>query len=217
MAKRIIGVILGVAILGTGSALFKVSTFGHDSVSALVFSFVYLFNNPHITYFISYVAFSMILFIPMLIFDRKAIGIACFISIFITGLACDGALFLFDKIGLLGETPLVIRIISAILGFIFVAFGISLYGEAALGINPYDEIPRLIIKLFNKASYKVVRVLVDLACTIIAFIIGNLILGRTDIISINTIVSFVVLGPLIGIFSKLVNKYYYHKENGVFE
>lgn len=217
MAKRIIGVFLGVIILGTGSALFKVSALGHDSLGALLFSVVYLFDKPYITYFICYVVFNLILFIPMLIFDRKVIGIANFISIFVTGLACDLALYVFGKIPFLASPILFTRIICSFLGLGFIAFGISLYGEAALGINSYDELPRLIIKLFNKASYKVVRVLVDLTCTIIAFIIGNLILGRTDIISINTIVSFVVLGPLIGLFSKLVNKYYYHKENGVFE
>ena len=216
MVKRIIGVIIGLTVLGIGSAFCQASALGHNSLNALIFSFVYLFDKPFITYFICYLGLSLIFFIPMLIFDRKAIGIGAALSFFITGLACDGALWLFGKIGLF-DLHIALRILFAIIGILLITFGISMYGEASLGISPLDETPRLLIKAIPKLKYIIARIIFDVFCTLVAFIIGFVILKRTDIVSVVTIVSFIVFGPLIGLFSKLVNKIYYHNETAVFK
>lgn len=77
---------------------------------------------------------------------------------------------------------LIFKIVYGLLGLIIASFGIALYGGARVGIAPYDSLP-LILKLrFKKISYRFARIIIDLLCTIIALIIGVLILKRSDII-----------------------------------
>ena len=84
----------------------------------------------------------------------------------------------------------ILKIVYGLLGLIIVSFGIALYGGARMGIAPYDSLP-LILKLrLKKLSYRLSRMIIDLLCTIIALVIGVLILKRTDIINFNTILTF---------------------------
>ena len=110
----------------------------------------------------------------------------------------------------------ILKIVYGLLGLIIVSFGIALYGGARMGIAPYDSLP-LILKLrFKKLSYRLSRMIIDLLCTIIALVIGVLILKRTDIINFNTILTFLAMGPIISFFSKIIGKYIYKKEEQPF-
>ena len=47
-------------------------------------------------------------------------------------------------------------------------------------------------------------------------IIGVIILRRSDIINVNTVITFITIGPLISFFSKIINKYIYKNETTTF-
>lgn len=215
MVKRIIFMIIGIALLGVGTAFFKFSGFGHDSVGALVFSFVYLFDNPHITYFVCYVCFNLIILVPMIILSKDKIGIATVAGILLVGFVCDAVVFLFDICGVT-EFPLWLRIVFIPLSLFTISAGIALYMEADLGVSPYDELPFILQRIFPKLKFQWVKIILDFTVTLIAFVVGVLILKRGDIININTILSFICFGPLIAFVSKFINKYIYKKDSNRF-
>lgn len=215
MVKRIIFMIIGIALLGIGTAFFKLSSFGHDTVGALVFSFVYLFDKEFITYFVCYVGFNLIILIPMIIFSKDKIGIATVAGILLVGFACDLVLYIFSACGV--ETiPLWLRIVFIPLSLFTISVGIALYMEADLGVCPYDELPFIIQKIFPKIRFQWIKIGLDFTTALIAFVVGVLILKRTDIININTIISFICFGPLIAFVSKFINKYIYKKDTNRF-
>ena len=104
----------------------------------------------------------------------------------------------------------------SVLGIITVSFGIALYGSANLGVAPYDAMPMVINKYCPKIAYKYARIICDLSCLVVALIIGVIILRRSDIINVNTVITFITIGPLISFFSKIINKYIYKNETTTF-
>lgn len=213
--KKISGIIFGTIFLGLGVSLYKLSSLGQDPLSAMVFSIMYLINNEYLGYMFFYLVINLIFFLLMLIFLRKEIHIGTIINLLLTGFFSDLFLKLFLYLNM-DTSYLIFQIVYGLLGLIIASFGIALYGGARVGIAPYDSLP-LILKLrFKKISYRFARIIIDLLCTIIALIIGVLILKRSDIINFNTILTFLAMGPIISFFGKIIGKYIYKKEEQPF-
>ena len=213
--KKISGIIFGTIFLGLGVSLYKLSSLGQDPLSAMVFSIMYLINNEYLGYMFFYLVINLIFFLLMLIFLRKEIHIGTIINLLLTGFFSDLFLKLFLYLNM-DTSYLIFKIVYGLLGLIIASFGIALYGGARVGIAPYDSLP-LILKLrFKKISYRFARIIIDLLCTIIALIIGVLILKRSDIINFNTILTFLSMGPIISFFGKIIGKYIYKKEEQPF-
>ena len=213
--KKVMGIIIGTVFVGLGVSLYKLSSLGQDPLSAMVFSIMYIFNNEFLNYTFFYLMINFIFFLVMLIFLRKEVHIGTIINLLLTGFFSDFFLRLFLYFNMNTNNG-ILKIVYGLLGLIIVSFGIALYGGARMGIAPYDSLP-LILKLrFKKLSYRLSRMIIDLLCTIIALVIGVLILKRTDIINFNTILTFLAMGPIISFFSKIIGKYIYKKEEQPF-
>ena len=212
--KRVFGVFLGVILLGLGVAFFNQAGLGQDSLAALCFSLNYLINESW-SYGIFYFGVNFIFFILMLIFLREHIFIGTIVSLVLTGLISSQFMYLFNYIGFIPQN-LIIRILVGFLGIVNIALGIAFYGGAKLGISPYDSLPLIICKYFPKFKYKFVRIAMDLTCLSIAIIIGLIILNRKDVVGVFTILSLILSGPLISLFSKLFNKIYYKDTEATF-
>lgn len=213
--KQIIGILLGTMCVGLGVALFKLSAFGQDSLSAMVFSLMYLFDIDGVDYSVYYIVVNVLFLIGMIIFLRNKIHVGTIINLLLTGVCASLFLRLFLWLNLENGNWL-IRLLYSIFGLIIISFGIALYGSANLGIAPYDGLPMILNRLFPKMSYALARIVIDLCCTLIAFVIGVCILRKNDIIHMNTILTFIVMGPLISFFSKKMNQYVYHFNQEVF-
>ena len=212
--KKILGIFIGMIIIGFGVAFSKASSLGQDPFAAFIFSIVYLFDEK-IPYSIWYIIINGILFIFMFFFLRKKINIGTIAGIIFIGIFCDIAYEIFVKFNMI-PTCFGARVIFTILGIIICCIGISIYGNANLGLGPYDALSVIVSRKFKKLKFKYARIMLDTTCTVIAFIIGFLILKRNDIVNINTIITFIIAGPLISFFSKIIVKYYYKEENSDF-
>ena len=211
ICKKITGVLLGTILLGLGVSFYKLSSLGQDSLSAMVYSVMYLVNNEHLPYMFWYILINFLFLIAMLFTLRKKINIGTIINFLLTGVFCDLFVRLF-LICNLDSNLWFIKGLYGILGLIIISMGIALYAGANLGVAPYDSMPLALGKLCPKISYKYTRIIVDLLCTLIALIIGVFILRRSDIIGFNTILTFIFMGPLITLFSKFFSKYFYQEE-----
>lgn len=209
-------VLLGTAFLGLGVAFQNLSTMGQDSLSAMTFSFVYLFNTSWLNFSVCYFVINLIFFIFMLLLLRNRINIGSIINFVLTGVFCDVFLSLFATLNLQVNSQ-VIKVLIGILGISTSSLGVAVYAGANFGIAPYDAIPIIITKKVPKLKFKYAKMLIDLTCVVIAIIVGVLILQRKDIISLNTIFSFLLMGPLISLFSKLLSKTIFKNEEQVFD
>lgn len=209
-------VLLGTIFLGLGVACQNISTKGQDSLSAMTFSFVHLIDKQWFNYSICYFLINFLFFIIMMFLLKKCINCGTIINFVLTGVFCDIFLLIFASLEI-KITNTIVQILVGLLGICLSSFGVALYAGANFGIAPYDAIPIIISNKVLKLKFKYSKMLVDLLCIIIAVIVGILILKRNDIININTIFSFALMGPLISIFSKILNKTIYRNEEKVFE
>ncbi len=209
--KKISGVIIGTILLGFGVSLYKLSSLGQDPLSAMVYAIMYLCKIEHLSYMFWYIIINLIFLIIMFIFLRNKMHIGTIINLILTGVCSDLFYRLFIFLNWYSNS-LILKIIYGLLGLIIVSMGIALYGSANLGIAPYDAMPKIIANKFKKIKYKYARIMIDLFCTIIALLIGVIILRRNDIININTILNFIFMGPLIAFFSKIFSKYFYQSQ-----
>ena len=213
---KVVGILIGTMLMGLGVAFYKLSSLGQDSLSGMVMSIQYLINNEKINYTICYIAINLIFFILMLCILRDKIHIGTIINLLLTGTFCDCFMLLFKVCHMLNPN-IYLKIVYSILGLVIISFGIALYGEANLGIAPYDSLPLILCRCFPKVRYPYARIMIDLCCTIVACIIGVGILKRRDIVHVNTILTFIAMGPLISIFSKIINQNIYHNETITFD
>lgn len=213
--KRILGVFLGTALIGLGVAICKIASLGQDPVSAFTFSLVYL-AEERLPYMVWYTLINLVLLIFMCIFLRNKINIGTFISLLFTGLFCDLFWMIYSFFNV-GEIYLVLRFVLAITGMLVISLGIAIYGSANLGLAPLDAIPIIISNKFNKIKYKYARIIIELIFVLTAFLLGNIILERTDIIGINTVITFIFSGPVISLFSNIVDKHILKKEKLTFD
>ena len=215
--KKIIGVLLGTMFLGMGVAFYKISQFGQDGVSAMVMSFVYMFKlgETNYGYTVCYLAINFIFLVIMILTLKDKINVGSIINLLLTGVCSNLFIYLFEVLSF-NNNAIALRILYSVLGIITVSFGIALYGSANLGVAPYDAMPMVINKYCPKIAYKYARIICDLSCLVVALIIGVIILRRSDIINVNTVITFITIGPLISFFSKIINKYIYKNETTTF-
>ena len=230
--KRLSGSLLGCLLIGLGIAFLNTASFGNDPYSAMINSWGLLFSLTDIELFVKYpyltgsIAFNLVAFVPMVIFMRKKINIGTVLNVFGCGYVVDLFCLLF---GLLHwttfELPLYGRIIFVVLGFLIECLGIAFFIQSDFGVAPYDAINLMVAK---KITYKYARIVCDLACTLIAFIISVsvfsykitsvgeffkfMFIDSDDKIGWFTILLFVIGGPVVSFFGKLLNKYIFKSE-----
>lgn len=191
-------------VLGMGVAFYKISQFGQDGVSAMVMSFVYLFKlgETNYGYTVCYLAINFIFLVIMILTLKDKINVGSIINLLLTGVCSNLFIYLFELLSF-NNNAIALRILYSVLGIITVSFGIALYGSANLGVAPYDAMPMVINKYCPKIAYKYARIICDLSCLVVALIIGVIILRRSDIINVNTVITFITIGPLISFLVRL--------------
>ena len=212
--KKILGVFIGTLILGLGVALCKTAALGQDPLSAAIFSIVYLFDEL-LPYSVWYIIVNSIFLLFMILFLRKKINLGTLMGLVFIGIFSDMFCLLFTHINFI-PINFIVRLLISILGIFVTCLGIAFYGSANLGLSPYDALSVIISNTFKKIKFQYARIICDVTCTLIALIVGVIFLKRSDLININTIICFIVSGPLITFFSKLSIKYYYKEENNDF-
>ncbi len=214
--KKIILVLIGTIILGLGISFTTISTLGQDPLSAMVFSLSYLIDLPFFSYSTCYIIINVIFFILIYIFLKDKLNIGSVINFLLTGIVADVGIYLLLKINI-QSTKVIIQIIYSLIGITLMSIGVAIYGAANLGLAPYDALPLLITKINHKFKYTISRIIIAGACALIALIIGVLILKRTDLIHINTILSTILMSIQIPICSKIINKYLLKRNDITFE
>lgn len=189
-ARRILGMVAGVVIIGIGIAVFKFSHLGNDSISALNLRLAELAGLP---FSIENVLMNLFLFVPQLIWGRRYIGLGTIINSF-----CIGFIVTFTSnamtVAFGSADTLPVQLFWVAVGVLVVASGCSLYQTADLGVAPYDALS-LMMSDRLPLPYFGCRVFTDALCALLAYLLGGL-------IGLGTLICAFGLGPFVQFFTK---------------
>ena len=200
MVKRIIMSVLGVAICGISVGMFKFAALGIDPFQSLMSGLDAIIP---IRFGTLYVIVNAVLLLFALIFDRKKLGIATFINLFLLGYIVEFSQGLCER--LMPDAPIWLRVVILLVAIVILCLSSALYFTADLGVSTFDAVALVWSQRQSKIKFAYCRVICDLVCVALGVIV-LLIAGKdfSEIfgsVGIGTIITAFFMGPLITFFN----------------
>lgn len=190
--KRISILLFGIATISIGASILIVADLGSDAVTILNQG-VSTFLNINIGYGI--LINNAVLFIALLLFNRKQIHIGTVFSALFTPIFVSLFTYLLPESF---TNSFVLNLVYSVLALLICSVGLSLYIYSNSGLGPFEGFVDLISKKL-KLKFGYTKVIID----VLFFITGYLLGGTFHIASI---LSIIIIGPLINLFLFLLNK-----------
>lgn len=196
-ADRIRKMVLGVVCIGIGSGFFRYAGFGADPFTTMNLGISSLLNLSFGTW---QLIMNAALFIPVLLWGRKTIGLGTAANMIFVGYLSDAILFIMN--GLFNESTLAIRLMIMVVAMVIASFGVACYIVPELGVAPYDAL-QLMIEQHSKGkiSYRAARIGCDGLCIALGVIAWLAAGGKLlSLVGIGTIGNVLMMGPIIQFF-----------------
>ena len=198
--RRILMSLAGVLICAVSVGIFKIASFGVDPFQSLMSG---LDNWIPIPFGTLYVLVNLALLVFSLLADRRNIGIATFINLFLLGYITQ---FTYEWLQILLPDPsLPVRSLCLVVGIVVICFGSSLYMTANLGVSTYDAVAIVLSRKWKWGQFQYVRICCDLVCVargVGIFLLSGGTLGQVPAIAgIGTVITAFFMGPLIQLFN----------------
>lgn len=188
--------LIGVLLISFAIALLRKSNLGTDTFSCLNLG---ILNHVNYSFGTIQMTVNIILFIPIILFGRKYIGLGTILNMVLVGYISD---FCLANIFSNSNYSLIVRILLLILGLLICSFGVAMYCVADFGIAPYDALGFIIEPIIKyKLNYGKLRIIQDSI-----FLISGLLLGST--LGIGTIIFALFTGPTVDFFKTKMIKWY---------
>lgn len=207
MKRRIAMTFGGVLIAGFSVGMFQFSLMGMDPFQVFAHGiwtqlqhiltsgaprfFTDFEESPVIGYGIVYMVINMILLVFDFFLDKKKIGIATFINLFLLGYVVDWSHAFWTN--LIPNPSFMVKMVFLIVAIIIMCFASALYFTSDLGVSTYDAIA-LSLSEQKGWDFRILRIGGDLICTGLGFAMGVL-------PGIGTIITAFFMGPLIEFFN----------------
>ncbi len=198
--RRVLMSLFGVIICAVSVGIFKIAALGVDPFQSLMAGLDKLIP---IKFGTLYVIVNVVLLSFSLITDRKNIGIATFINLFLLGYITQ---FTYEYLQTVIINPsYVVRLACLLIAIVIICFGSALYMTANLGVSTYDAVAIVFAYKWKLGKFQYIRICTDLVCVIsgavIFLIAGGKINEIPTIIGIGTIITAFFMGPLIELFN----------------
>lgn len=189
--RRVVMTVAGVSASGVAVGFFNYSAFGMDPFQVLAHG---LWNLTPLSYGTFYTIFSLILFVFVLLTDRKKIGLGTVINMFLLGYITE--FFSWLLVRLFPNSGLFLRLIMLIIGITIMCLAASLYFTANMGVSVYDAVA-LCLSERTPIKFQFCRMGSDVICVVIGFIFGAQ-------VGLGTIITMFFTGPLINMFQQIL-------------
>jgi len=188
LTRQIIGVLIGVIFMGFGISWLVPCGFGTDGYTAMNLAISGKIGWSFGTW---QAALNCVLFVVVIWFDKKLIGLGTLANMILVGYSCDFFTWIWNML-LPADffAPLWVRIVVAIPALLVFVVAAAVYMDMGLGTSPYDALPFILHKFLNKFSFKAVRIFYDLAFILIGYLFGAP-------FAVVTIMMAFLLGPAI--------------------
>ncbi len=198
--RRVLMSLFGVIICAVSVGIFKIAALGVAPFQSLMAGLDKLIP---IKFGTLYVIVNVVLLSFSLITDRKNIGIATFINLFLLGYITQ---FTYEYLQTVIVNPsYIVRLACLLIAIVIICFGSALYMTANLGVSTYDAVAIVFAYKWKLGKFQYIRICTDLVCVIsgavIFLIAGGKINEIPTIIGIGTIITAFFMGPLIELFN----------------
>lgn len=201
--RRILMSLIGVLITAVSVGAFKLAAFGVDPFQSLMSGLDAMTTIPFGTL---YVIVNLCLLVFGFFADRRNIGIATFINLFLLGYIVQLSYAFLQMI--FPEPSMLTRWVSLIVGIVALCFGSSLYMTAQLGVSPYDAIAVVLSGKWKLGKFQYVRICCDLVCVVtgaaLFLLAGGAVADIPTTAGIGTVITAFFMGPLIAYFNKTI-------------
>ncbi len=198
--RRIFMSLAGVLICAVSVGVFKIAALGVDPFQSLMSG---LDNWIPVPFGTLYVLVNLILLLFSLIADRRNIGIATFINLFLLGYITQFTYQLLQT--WLPDPSLPTRIAFLLIGIVVICFGSALYMTANLGVSTYDAVAIVLSGKWKLGQFQYVRICCDLVCVLLGvgifLLSGGKLIQVPTIAGIGTVITACFMGPLIQFFN----------------
>ena len=201
--KRVVMSVLGVVICGLSVGMFKHAAFGVDPFQALMSG---LDAVIPIRFGTLYVIVNLLLLGFALAMDRRKIGLATFINLFLLGYVVEFSQAQCRR--LLPAPGIGVRALLLLAGLVILSLSSALYFTADLGVSTYDAVALIWSEKQSRIPFSVCRVITDLVCVLAGVALclaagmgARQILGS---VGIGTVITAFCMGPLIAFFNRTV-------------
>ena len=186
--KRILMMLIGNVILGTGAGMLRAADFGVDPYQCFVLG---IDKAIKLGYGTTFVIVNAVFLVLMLILARKMLNVGTLVNMFFLGYIIDFSYSMCMKIT--SSPSFFVRVVYFIVSILLITFSSAVIYTADMGVSTYDWIALKTAEVQKKVSFKWCRVGTDLICVIIGLVFSI-------IPGIGTIVTAFLLGPLVSFF-----------------
>ena len=186
--KRILMMLIGNVILGTGAGMLRAADFGVDPYQCFVLG---IDKALKLGYGTTFVIVNAVFLVLMLILARKMLNVGTLVNMFFLGYIIDFSYSMCMKSS--SSPSFFVRVVYFIVSIILITFSSAVIYTADMGVSTYDWIALKTAEVQKKVSFKWCRVGTDLICVIIGLVFSI-------IPGIGTIVTAFLLGPLVSFF-----------------
>jgi uncharacterized membrane protein YczE len=187
--------LVGVFFIGFGAALSQAMNMGLDPFMALnqgaADAFGFSFGNYQLVV-------NIIVLIIIAFFDRSLFGWGTVYNMVLVGYITEFFNGWFTTNLPVDELSLIVRLLLTVVAIAFFALGVATYGDADMGVAPYDAITPVLVDKTG-IQYRWSRMGQDIVIVIIAWIVGGP-------VGISTIITGFFAGPLIDFFSDNISQ-----------
>ena len=202
MKRRLAMTVAGVLIAGFSVGMFQYSAMGLDPFQVFAHGVWKRINGPSFG-FVYMVLNMLLLAVDFFFLDRKKIGIATFINLFLLGYITQ-----FTLEALQGWFPapgIALRILFLLIGIVVICIGSALYMTADLGVSTYDSVAITMADKWKWGKFQYIRIATDIVCVVLGtavFLIGGGSWSRVpEFVGVGTIITAFFMGPLIEFFN----------------
>lgn len=186
---------LGLIIAHLGVTLFLISDLGTDTFTVFAAG---ISHTTGISVGLCHSGIQCVLIIFMILFTKGYIKTGSFVCCLLGGPIIDVFNFLLGRF-VSGNSPMVVRIVTMVLGCVILSIGMALVIASDAGTGPNDLVAVILTDKLQKFQFRTVRICCDLF-----FIIAGFLLGGT--VGIGTVVTAFLVGPIVQIFRPIHEK-----------
>lgn len=193
-AKRMVIMFMSILLMGFAVSVFSYSGMGVDPFTALNMS---ISAKLGISFgFLQMCVNGVVLVLVALTADRL-INVGTIVNMVGVGYVCEFFTSIYNQF-LPKENPFAVRLVLMALGVFLLSLSASLYFNCNVGVSPYDALG-FVMEEKTKLKYRWCRVVTDLICTGVAFLLGGP-------IGIGTVVTAFFMGPVISFCDNSISK-----------
>ncbi len=211
--KRILMSAIGVVICGVSVGMFKHASLGVDPFQSLMSGLDAVIPLHFGTL---YVLANLVLLLFALLLDRRKIGLATLINLFLLGYIAEFSQGVAAR--LLPDPGLVPRLVLLAVAIVIMCLASAFYFTADLGVSTYDAVALIWSEKQRRLPFSLCRIITDLVCVVAGVALCKLsgftlrqILGE---VGVGTIITAFFMGPLIELFNKTVARPFLYGKQG---